>query len=155
MMIAPSHTDTTRFADLFDRPLPRELRQDAAAMTHDAFTDRYGSSSGPVRLGGWDTPDRTPNGVGEYRATIAVGNRIDTSTATATGPVAALTEMLHERGFTVEALRFHQLPTTAGATATFILGTDGGHRRWAMGWARDPQQSALRAMVACANLLAT
>ena len=153
-MIAPTHADTTRFADLFDRPLPRDLRGDAEAMTHDAFTDSYGAGPGPVRLGSWTTPASSVNGVGDYRATIAVGSRIATSTATATGPIAALTAMLHERGITLEALRFHQLPTTAGATATFIRGTDGTDDAWAMGWARDPQQSALRAMIACVNRLA-
>ncbi|MDH6242846.1 homocitrate synthase [Mycobacterium sp. OTB74] len=147
-------TSTSRFADLFDRPLPRDLRDDADSMGHDAFIDRYGHQHGPVRLGNWEAHGRSISGVGDYRATIAVGNRIATSTTAATGPIAALTAMLHDSGVALEALRFHQLPAAGGATATFIYGTDGVHDTWAMGWARDPVQSALRAMVACANRLA-
>jgi len=152
-MIASTQT-AARFADLFDRPLPRDLRDDAAEMTHDGFMDRYGAHQGPVRLGNWSSPSRRGNGVSDYRATIAVGNRIATSTTAATGPIAALTVMLHERGVALETLRFHQLPATGGATATFVHGTDGAGDAWAMGWARDPEQSALRAMIACANRLA-
>ncbi|MGB8404835.1 MAG: homocitrate synthase [Mycobacterium sp.] len=153
-MTAPTLTSTARFAELFDRPLPRDLREDAEAMCHDAFIDRYGHQHGPVRLGNWEAVGRQVSGVGDYRATIAVGDRIATTTAAATGSIAALTEMLAERGVAIEALRFHQLPTIGGATATFIRGTDGVHDTWAMGWARDPVQSALRAMIACVNRLA-
>lgn len=153
-MIATPLTSTSRFADLFDRPLPHDLREDAEVMSHDTFIDRYGHQSGPVRLGHWETQGKTVTGIGDYRATIAVGNRIATSTTTATGPIAALTEMLHERGVAVEALKFHQLPAVGGATATFIHGSDGARDTWAMGWARDPAQSALRAVIACANRLA-
>jgi hypothetical protein len=87
-----------------------------------------------------------------FRAVLAVGDRIGTCTAAAGGPVAALTAMLHERGFAVETLRFHQM-RSAGCTATFILGSDGVRAQWAMGLAEDPTQSALRAVVACANQL--
>lgn len=152
-MSTPTLTDTARFADLFDRPLPRDLREDAAAMSPDAFVDRYGHPPGPVRLGNWEADGHAVRGIGDYRATIAVGNRIGTCATAATGPIAALTAMLHERGVAVEALGFHQLPAAGGATATFIHGTDGVGDTWAMGWARDPVQSALRAMVACANRL--
>jgi hypothetical protein len=50
--------------------------------------------------------------------------------------------------------RFHQL--SAGAdTATFVegQGRDGQRREWAMGWSEDPTESALRAVIACANRL--
>ena len=63
--------------------------------------------------------------------------------------------MLYERGIAVEMTAFHQLPAGEN-TATFICGSDGGHYEWAMGLADDPTQSALRAVIACANrLLAT
>ena len=153
-MTATTLTSTSCFADLFDRPLPRDLRDDAEAMSHDTFIDRYGHQNGPVHLGRWESQGKAVTGIGDYQATIAVGNRIATSTITATGPIAALTAMLHERGVAVEALKFHQLPAAGGATATFIRGTDGVRDTWAMGWARDPAQSALRAVVACANRLA-
>jgi hypothetical protein len=49
---------------------------------------------------------------------------------------------------------FHQVP--AGEhTATFVRGSDGARSEWAMGWSDDPTQSALRAVIACANRLLT
>lgn len=87
-----------------------------------------------------------------YQATLAFGDRISTSTAAACGPVAALTAMLYDQGIAVETVAFHQLP--AGAhTATFIRGSDGAHTTWAMGVAEDATQSALKAVIACANRL--
>jgi hypothetical protein len=83
---------------------------------------------------------------------IAVGDHISTSTAGASGPIAALTAMLHERGVTVEIVKFHQVRSD-GTTATFIRGTNGIRAEWAMGWSEDPTQSALRAVIACANRL--
>jgi hypothetical protein len=87
-----------------------------------------------------------------FQAVIAVGDRISTSTAAASGPVAALTAMLHECGITVETLKFHQM-RSGEYTATFVCGSDGIRAEWAMGWADDPTQSALRAVIACANRL--
>jgi hypothetical protein len=127
-------------------------------MTAEAFQTVYAPASGPVRLGHWQCTDaergvtRLGPQARHYEATIAVGDCIGTSTAAASGPVAALTEMLHQRGIAVEMLRFHQLQADEGV-ATFIRGTDGSHDAWAMGLSDDPIQSALRALVACANRL--
>ena len=49
-------------------------------------------------------------------------------------------------------LRFHQLRSD-DTTATFIQGTDGCRAEWAMGCSVDPTQSALSAVIACANRL--
>jgi hypothetical protein len=49
-------------------------------------------------------------------------------------------------------LRFHQLQSD-DTTATFIQGTDGCRAEWAMGCSEDPTQSALSAVIACANRL--
>jgi hypothetical protein len=147
------------FAAQFAAPLPRELREDAASMSNDAFLSRYTPSSGPLRLGQWQCTDadRPASRLGaqarNYQATIAVGDRIGTFTAAASGPIAALTEMLHGRGIAVELLTFHQLPAGED-TATFLRGTDGARDEWAVGLAEDATQSALRAMIACANRLA-
>lgn len=127
-------------------------------MSTDAFHARYMPSAGPLRLGQWRCTDATRPGsrLGPqprtYQATIAVGDRIDTSTAAASGPIAALTAMLHDRGIAVEMLTFHQFHAN-GDTATFIHGSDGARDEWAMGWSDDPTQSALRAMINCANRL--
>jgi hypothetical protein len=141
-----------------DGPIPRDLREEAGMTPFDDFFDEYGRDAGPVRLGQWSCTDdpRSSSRLGpqarNYQATLAIGDRIGTSRAAACGPVAALTEMLHERGFPVEMTAFHQLP--AGEhTATFIRGSDGGRTEWAMGWSTDSTESALRAVVACANRL--
>ncbi|WP_343708370.1 homocitrate synthase [Mycobacterium sp.] len=139
-------------------PLPRGLREEADAMSWEAFVATYGHGAGPVRLGQWECTDaQRPAGrlgpqARNFRAVIAVGDRIATSTAAASGPIAALTAMLHGRGITVEILKFHQ--RRAGAdTVTFVRGTDGVGVQWALGWSDDPTQSALGAVIACANRL--
>jgi hypothetical protein len=146
------------FAAHFDGPLPRELREEARSMSTDAFHATYTPTSGPLRLGQWECTDgdRPSTWLGpeprNYRATIALGDRISTSTAAASGPVAALTEMLYQRGIAVEISAFHQLGA-GDDVATFIRGSNGAHDEWAMGWSTDPTQSALRAVIACANRL--
>ena len=42
---------------------------------------------------------------------------------------------------------------SGGDTVTFIRGTNGIREEWGMGWSDDPTQSALRAVIACANRL--
>lgn len=126
-------------------------------MSFDRFIDTY-HHTGPLRLGQWACLDpRRPAGrlgpqARNYQATIAFGDSIATSTVAASGPVAALTAMLYDRGIGVEMLKFHQLQAD-GFTATFIRGSDGQREEWAMGWADDATQSALRAVIACANRL--
>lgn len=142
---------------LFDgMPLPRGLREDADTMSWSVFTATYAPSGGPLRLGRWhcadDARSATRLGPRTFQATLALGDRIETATATATGPVAALTAMLHQHGVAVEMLKFHQLHRD-DTTATFIQGTDGCRAEWAMGCAHDPTQSALSAFIACANRL--
>lgn len=148
------------FASHIDAPMPRGLREEADAMSFESFYGEYASSSGPVRLGQWQCTDaeRPSTRLGpqarNYQATLAVGDCISTTSAAASGPVAALTAMLYDRGIAVEMTAFHQVP--AGEhTATFVRGRDGVRSQWAMGWSGDPTQSALRAVIACANRLLT
>jgi hypothetical protein len=142
----------------FVAALPRGLREEADAMSWESFLATYGHTDGPLRLGQWACTDteRPAGRLGpqarNFRATIAIGDRLSTSTAAASGPIAALTAMLHDRGITLETLRFHQM-RSAGDTVTFIRGTNGIRAEWAMGWSEDPTQSALRAVIACANRL--
>jgi hypothetical protein len=139
-------------------PLPRGLREEADAMSWEAFLAEYAPSSGPLRLGNWTCTDanRPASRLGpqarNYQATLAVGDRISTSAAAACGPVAALTAMLYDRGIPLEMVAFHQVPAGEN-TATFVRGSDGAHAEWAMGLSDDPTQSALRAVIACANRL--
>lgn len=157
---SPALTATTRGAAPYAwiTRLPRGLRKEADDMTCDEFLNEYAPTTGPLRLGQWLCTDteRPAGRMGpqarNYQATLAFGDRISTATAAASGPVAALTAMLHDQGIAVETVAFHQIP--AGShTATFIRGSDGTHTEWAMGWSRDATQSALRAVVACANRL--
>jgi hypothetical protein len=124
-------------------------------MSWSTFTATYAPSTGPLCLGHWECTDAgrpARLGTRTFRATLALGDRVETTTATATGPVAALTAMLYEHGVAVEMLRFHQLQSN-DMTATFIRGTDGCRAEWAMGCSGDPTQSALSAVIACANRL--
>ena len=150
---APSESPTLRFDGI---ALPRGLREDADTMSWSTFTATYAPSAGPLRLGHWHCTDTnrraTRLGTRTFQATLALGDRIETATATATGPVAALTAMLYEHGVSVEMLRFHQLQSD-DTTATFVQGTDGCRAEWAMGYSEDPTQSALSAVIACANRL--
>lgn len=152
-----SHTSTTiaspRFADFFDAPLPRGLRDLAGEMSWDDVAATFGSSAGPVHLRHWEHAEHTHGRQAHtYRATIAIGDRVAASSATASGPLGALTAMLYERGISVEMLNFHQR-RAGGQTATFIRGTDGVATEWAIGWSECANQSALRAVIACANRL--
>ncbi|WP_156688421.1 homocitrate synthase [Mycobacterium sp. Marseille-P9652] len=159
--LSPSPPDAeTWFRARFGAPLPRGVRDMADGMSWADFVAAYGPAPGPLRLGHWACADaeRPATRLGpqarEFRAVIAVGDRITTSTAAAGGPMAALTAMLHERGFAFETVGFHQLRSPEG-TATFVRGTDGAGDQWAVGFAQDPTQSALRAVIACANRLAS
>ncbi|MFV8053012.1 homocitrate synthase [Mycobacterium sp. 48b] len=148
------------FAAHFSNPLPRGLREAGESASWDQFLAEYAAGPGALKLGQWSCTDteRSAGKLGpqarHYQATLALGDTISTLTAAACGPVAALTEMLYARGITVETKSFHQLPT-GGRTATFIEGCDGLHSEWAMGLADDPEQSALYAVIACANRLMT
>jgi hypothetical protein len=151
-------SEGTGWCNRFNTPLPRGISEEANEMTWENAIAEYGHTAGPVRLDQWECTDaaRPAGRLGpqarNYQATIAVGGRIATSTAAAGGPIAALTAMLHERGIAVEMLTFHQL-RSGEHTATFIHGTDGARDEWAMGWSEDSTQSALRAVIACANRL--
>jgi hypothetical protein len=149
---APPEPPSVRFDGI---PLPRGIREDADTMPWSTFTDTYAASAGPLRLGQWECTDpatRLGPQARTFRATLGFGDRIEIAIATATGPVAALTAMLYDHGVAVEMLRFHQL-RSEDTTATFIQGSDGCRAEWAMGCSEDPTQSALYAVIACANRL--
>ncbi|MGV0814088.1 homocitrate synthase [Mycolicibacterium boenickei] len=154
---AAQSSTAASFAAHFSTPLPRGLREAGEDVSWDQFLGEYAQFTGRLRLGHFSCADERPSvrlgpQARNYRATLAIGDTIATSTAAASGPVAALTAMLHDCGIRVETTSFHQLPT-AGQTATFIEGSDGLHRQWAMGLSEDPVQSALSAVIACANRL--
>ncbi|AQA01166.1 hypothetical protein BVC93_00605 [Mycobacterium sp. MS1601] len=137
-------------------PLPRGLREQAREMSWDDFLAAYGHTAGPLELIGWectDTSRRFGPQVRSFAATVRHADGLAVWSATATGSIAALTDMLYQRGFGLEMLNFHQLQMGRDIV-TFIRGTDGTRDEWAMAWAEDGTQSALRAVIACANRLA-
>ncbi len=148
------------FVHHFGVALPRGLREEADAMSWESFVATYHHTAGPLRLGQWACTDveRPAGRLGpqarNFSATIAVGDQLRTSTTSASGPVAALTAMLHDRGIALEMLKFHQMRSGA-TTATFVHATNGIRAEWAMGFSEDPTLSALRAVIACANRLLT
>ncbi|MDX1874636.1 homocitrate synthase [Mycolicibacterium sp. 120266] len=119
-----------RFADFFDTPLPRGVRELAGDMSWDDVATTFGSGPGPATL--------------SAPALAAL--------AAEPAPIAAVTAMLYDAGIAVELLNFHQL-RAGGQTATFIRGTDGARTQWAIGWSESATESALRAFIACANRL--
>ncbi|UVO12777.1 homocitrate synthase [Mycobacterium sp. SVM_VP21] len=151
---------STSFADRFDTRLPRELRDQGARLSWDGFVAAYGHATGPLRVGRWRCldADRPAARLGlqgrTYQATIAIGERTGTCTTAAHGPLAALTEMLYERGITLEILGFHQLGCGA-ETATFIHGSNGRATAWAVGFGSDAGCSVVDAVVTCVNRLLT
>ncbi|MGH3524471.1 MAG: homocitrate synthase [Mycobacterium sp.] len=152
---AQQETPSARFGGL---PLPRGLREDAENMPWSTFTATYSPSSGPLRLAafGCTDTDRPSTRLGPqprtYAATFAIGDRVERATVTSSGPVDALIAMLFDCGIFLDMFRFHQLESR-DQTATFIQGGDGQHLEWAMGLADDKTESALRAVIACANRL--
>jgi hypothetical protein len=145
-------------SDAFTLPMPRGLREQASGMSWGTVIDTFAPRSGPWELRGWEcrqSHDRTRRRLGqahEFRATLALGGREFITTATAGGPVGALTAMLYEHGVLVETLEFHQ--AAAGESiATFVRGGNGIVDRWAMGLSADATQSALEAIIACTNRL--
>lgn len=155
---ATESATSAAFAAFVDAPIPRDLREEADAMSFESFLAEYASSSGPVRLGHWSCldGDRPATRLGpqarHYQATLTIGDRICTASAAASGPVAALTSMLYDRGIALEMTAFHQMHAR-GRTATLIRGCSGMRSEWAVGLCDDPTQSALSAVIACANRL--
>ncbi|BCN85963.1 2-isopropylmalate synthase [Rhodococcus hoagii] len=139
------------FFQRFGTHLPRDLRAQAQGLSWTEFAQRFSPTGGPVRLGSW-TSEHLGAGRHTFTATLGLGDRISSASATATGPIAALTSMLFDAGFQLEILSFHQQRTSEG-TATFILAEHDGERRWAMAIAEDCNASAREAIIAAANLL--
>src|ERR1700751_2350449 len=96
------------FGHHFGAALPRGLREEADALSWETFLATYSHTAGPLRLGHWACTDteRPAGRLGpparHFRAMIAVGDQLSPSTAAASGPIAALTAMLHDRGIKVE-----------------------------------------------------
>lgn len=147
----PASTDDP-FAARFGGHLPRGLRAEAAGMTWEAFEAAYADGPRTVTLDRWAT-HRLGATQFVFDADVTLGGAHHAVTTTASGPIAALTGVLYDLGVNIEILELHQ-QRVGDRTATFIRAELGEHRRWGMGLDTDGTGSALRAVVAAANLLA-
>jgi hypothetical protein len=127
---ATTCTPTACASDRFAGPLPRGVRADADALTWDAFLETYAPGSS-IRLGSWHaTPAR--NDLSDYHATIATGDRIWSLRESATGPLAAVTAMLHATGTCVEITGLHQ--QRLGTQTVMLVEVErDGRRAWGLG----------------------
>ncbi|MDI9893887.1 alpha-isopropylmalate synthase regulatory domain-containing protein [Rhodococcus sp. IEGM 1381] len=145
---------TDPFHSRFGCALPRTMRDEITwpHMSWANFTERFSPTTGPLRLGSW-TAGTATGGRTAYDATFGIGDTIITCAATTYGPIEALSSMLHDAGFRIEILSFHQ-QIIGDETATFVLTEHDGRREWAMGMDADATLSSIRAVIAGANLLA-
>lgn len=150
-----SATRAANFIDPFEArfgiSMPRPLRAETAGMNWSDFVERYCPSSGPIRLAR-RIPTGGVAGPREYEAMLSVNEHIRPARFSAHGPVAALSAALYEAGYGIEVLSFHQQGTAEG-TATFVYCEHDGRRHWAVSISTDATDSALRAIVAAANIL--
>jgi hypothetical protein len=139
------------FAAYFHGSIPSELRSSASAMSRHEFLDNYCPADGPIRLAAW-SEQRGSYGTRQFEGTIGLAGQLRCFHVDAVGPIAALSCALHEAGFGIEILSFHQQRTVDG-TATFVNCEHDGRRHWAMALSDDDTDSALQALIAAANLL--
>ncbi|MGC4933527.1 hypothetical protein ACLQ3C_07575 [Gordonia sp. DT30] len=119
-------------------------------MTWDEFTDVYGAT-GTIRLGSLSiTP--APADMIECRATMACADRIMSLSARATGPVGAMTSILHDMGARVGILTLRQRRTDEGF-ATFLLCEGDDRQCWAYGAGATGDEANINALIAGANRL--
>ena len=129
-------------------------------MSWTNFTQQFAASSGPIRLGSWDSTTAR-GGRTSFAATFGIGDSIHTASATTYGPIDALTSMLYDAGFHLEIISFHQQPiqsvdplTERGdRTATFVLAEFDGRQRWSMAIESGATESSIRAIIGAANML--
>ncbi|KAA0021446.1 alpha-isopropylmalate synthase regulatory domain-containing protein [Antrihabitans cavernicola] len=139
------------FAHRFGVSLPRDLARAGGGMTWTDFVEAYAPTAGPVRLSSWTEMRRTA-GLPEFEATLGIDDRISSTRIEAAGPIAALTAILYDAGYGVEILSFHQRAVAVGL-ATFVLCERAGRCQWAFAIHSDHTESALRAIIAGANML--
>lgn len=151
-MNALTSSSSNAALDQFGIAVPRELRQHAAALSFADFRDRFTGARGPIRLGSWSTaPAR--GGRTTFEATFGLADSIHSATASAYGPIDALTSMLYDAGFHIEIISFHQQTMRDGRTATFVQCECGGRTEWAFAASDSGAESSIRAIIGAANML--
>ncbi|MCW4352535.1 2-isopropylmalate synthase [Hoyosella sp. YIM 151337] len=148
------HSRTRRdpFEAKYGAPLPLGLRDEAAGMSWDMFDQMYAPRRGRYRLLDWRL-HHLGSGKAVFEAMLSVDGAAHSSTAVASGPIAAITGMLYELGCNIEIIGLHQRKI-GDRTATFLHAERDEQRAWSMAIAADPVASSLHAIVAAANRLA-
>lgn len=129
-------------------------------MSWTNFTQQFAAASGPIRLGSWDS-STARGGRTSFAASFGIGDSIHSASATAYGPIDALTSMLYDAGFHLEIISFHQqtiqsadpLTERRDRTATFVLAEFDGRQRWSMAIESGATESSIRAIIGAANML--
>lgn len=119
-------------------------------MTWQQFVDEY-TTNGAIRLGSW-TVAPAPGDMVECRATIAYDDRIMSMTATAAGPVGAMTSILHDLGVSVQIVRLHQRRLD-DRNVSFLLCEHDRQQCWATGDGDTTADANINALIAGANRL--
>lgn len=119
-------------------------------MTWQGFTEEY-APNGSIRLGSWTMePDRED--MVTCRATIAFADRIMSLQAQSTGPIGAMTSILHEIGAPVQIVSLHQRHVGDSIT-TFLLCERDNRQCWAYGNGSTGDEANINALIAGANRL--
>ncbi|MDL9946283.1 hypothetical protein QSJ19_11875 [Gordonia sp. ABSL11-1] len=119
-------------------------------MTWQGFADEY-APTGAIRLGSWSMETAREDLV-TCRATIAFSDTIMSVQATASGPIGAMTSILHDIGAPVQIVRLHQREVD-GTVTTFLLCENDGRQCWAYGDGATGDEASLNALIAGANRL--
>ncbi|AZG47503.1 hypothetical protein [Gordonia insulae] len=119
-------------------------------MTWQGFTDEYAPTGG-IRLGAWSVEAGREDMV-TCRATIADADRIVSLQASASGPIGAMTSMLHDIGAPVQIVRLHQR-SVDGVITTFLLCERDDRQCWAYGSGDSADEANVNALIAGANRL--
>lgn len=124
-------------------------------MSWDQFTratlPKADTATDIVRLGTWTITPHQQDLV-ECRATVSYANRSMSLSATASGPVGAMTSILYEIGAPMQIMRSHQRNQDGRITARLLC--ESNYRQfWASGGGATCDEANVNALVAGANEL--
>ncbi|MFW0789367.1 hypothetical protein [Gordonia sp. CPCC 205333] len=140
----------TALAEHVGHLLPRGIAQEAANMDWNGFTSTF-APEGAIRLGSWATEPAARDQI-DCRATLSIDNRILSLHAKASGPIGAMTSMLHDIGAPIQIVSLHQR-TSGDQVITFLLCENDDRQCWAAGFGASSDEASINALIAGANRL--
>lgn len=152
---APTSSSTTAergihpYTRRFERPLPPEFAAQSQGMTWRTFCSTYAPENGPLRLRDWN---ERALGRGEHRFEAIFSTTCPDASAvraqtTASGAIAACSEMLHGLGYGIEIERFHQHHRGSTWTTILYCSADDGAGAWAIGFGENSAEASVKAML--------